>query len=463
MDQTLVQALLSPGALLTINVTLFICAVLVMFMQPGFMLLEAGSVSRKNAINNIFKNFLDFCMCGLMFWWIGYDILSGESHVTTLMLAIGLANEAPPAIEGGILPSEPILIFFQLVFASTAITVTSGTVTGRIRPFHYLFYSVFFAGIIYPLVAFTVWNPMGLLAGVFTDFAGAMVVHGLGAFAGLAGALMLGPRIGFFRYGAEEYGAEVVDELADSHQPHSVPLAALGVFLLWIGWFGFNAGTHFGAGLEPFGDLEGGDLLAPIHAIFDTFSQIIANTVLAPAAAAFFVTSLLLIRQEELDMQKILNGAIAGLVAITASCHIASELGAVIIGAIAGIVLVYSFDVIDMLRIDDPVGAFPAHGVSGVLGVVAVAFFPGEGQSFVNLFFAQLFGAVLIAGFSFGCAFAVFSLSKLVMVGLYKVGILSDMEPGFGDNLLRVVPEVELEGLDLHLHGRDAYNIYDVD
>ena len=462
MDQSLVQALLHPSVYLTINVTLFICAVLVLMMQPGFMLLEAGSVSRKNAINNVFKNFLDLCVCGLFFWWIGYDILAGQSYLTGFLGMIGLTKE--PAEEAArILPTEPVAIFFQLVFASTAVTITSGCVTGRIRPFHYIVYSIGFSTIIYPVIAFLVWHPEGILYGVFKDFAGSAVVHGVGGFAGLAGMLLLGPRMGFFRHGADVYGADVVDGLADSHQPHNLPLASLGVFLLWIGWFGFNAGTHFSSGVEEFTELDTSNILAGLQSLFDTFGVIIANTILAPSAGALAVTVLLLARNDELDMLSILNGALAGLVGITGSADVAGQLATVAIGAICGITFVFVVDFMDGFRIDDPVGAFPVHGVCGFIGIVAAGFFPGEGQSIVASVFTQIGIGALLLGFAFAAAAGVFMLSVQFLKLGAMIGIVKDLTPGYGDNLLRVSPDVELEGLDLHLHGRDAYNIYDQD
>ncbi len=460
MDPSLVQALLHPSVYLTINITMFICGILVLIMQPGFMLLEAGSVSRKNAINNVFKNFIDMCLCGLVFWVIGFDIIQGESFVVDFLRFIGLTHEVaeiPEAIQ----PTEPVRFFFQLVFACTAVTITSGCVTGRVRPFHYLFYSVCFSALVYPIAAFLVWNPEGLFYGYFRDFAGAAVVHALGGFAGLTGAMMLRPRLGYFRHGAEDYGAEVVDGLADSHQPHNIPLAALGVFLLWIGWFGYNAGTLFSAGVPEFTSVEGTNILSGLQPIFEKFGQIIANTFLSPCASVCVVMFLLTIRKEELDMLTILNAAIAGLVAITAAADIASPIGAMIIGACSGVALLGTLSLLERLRIDDPVGAFAAHGVAGIIGVISAGFYPLGDESMVQTMLMQIIIGGLIIAFAIASAYLIFSTSKFVLRLMHWVGLLQTLVPGHGHNLLRVEPEYELEGLDLHLHGRDAYNIYD--
>ncbi|MCI4660440.1 MAG: hypothetical protein MRY63_01280 [Neomegalonema sp.] len=461
MEQTLIQALLHPPVYMVLNITLFVCAVMVFMMQPGFMLLEMGSVSRKNAINNVFKNFIDMCLCGLFFWWIGFDILNGTSPVNDLLAMIGLTKEVD-ASANAILPSDPIAIFFQLVFASTAVTITSGCVTGRVHPFHYVIYSIVFASVVYPIIAFLVWNPAGALFGVFTDFAGSVVVHAVGGFAGLAGAILLRPRIGFYRFGAEDYGADVVDGLADSHQPHNVPLAAFGVFLLWFGWYGFNAGTLFAAGIPEFTALENDNILSVLQPIFDVFGNIIANTTLAPCAGAAIVVIYQLVRRRELDMLSILNGAIAGLVGITASADIATHVGAALIGAFCGLAFIGTRFTLEQFRIDDPVSAFGAHGVPGLIAVACVAFFPSEGPIQVQAFTNQIFLGLVLVGFSFVSAIVVFSFSDLVLRIVYAAGFVrGTIEPGYGNNYLRVAPEYELEGLDQHLHGRDAYNIYE--
>ncbi|MEM8798324.1 MAG: hypothetical protein AAGE61_22365 [Pseudomonadota bacterium] len=461
MDQSLVQALLHPSVFISINIILFLCGILVLLMQPGFMLLEMGSVSRKNAINNVFKNFIDLCLCGLFFWWIGFDILNGTSPLTEVFKGLGLTqpvtDDAPR-----ILAVEPIAIFFQFVFASTAVTITSGCVTGRVHPFHYVVYSVIFSSIIYPIVAFFVWNPMGIFYGVFTDFAGSVVVHAVGGFAGLAGAILVGPRIGFYRHGADDYGTDVVDALAESHQPHNVPLAALGVFFLWIGWYGFNAGTHFAAGLPEFTSVEGTDLIAALTPIFDTFGQIIVNTTLAPCMGATVVAIALFASKQELDMLSIMNGAIAGLVGITASADAASALGAVFIGGTCGLIFLATRSLLDTFRIDDPVQAFSAHGTTGIFGVVAVSFFARDGGLDLGMFVSQLSIGILIAAFSFSCAWAVFSASVYALRGAALLPIFEGpVKPGYKDNFLRVETDYELEGLDMHVHGRDAYNVYE--
>ncbi|MEO1066052.1 MAG: hypothetical protein AAFW47_01610 [Pseudomonadota bacterium] len=460
MDQSLIQALLHPPVYLVVNITLFICGILVLLMQPGFMLLEMGSVSRKNAINNVFKNFIDLCLCGLFFWWIGYDILNGTSSLTPVLAAIGLTKDAAGAANA-ILPTESIYLFFQFVFASTAVTITSGCVTGRVHPFHYVVYSVVFSSVVYPIIAFVVWNPIGILNGVFTDFAGSVVVHATGGFAGLAGALLIGPRIGYYRHGADDYGVDVVDALAESHQPHNIPMAALGVFLLWLGWYGFNAGTLFAAGVPAFTAVEGTDLLSVLTPIFDTFGQIVINTTLSPCAGASIVALALLLTNQEIDMLAILNGAIAGLVGITASPDIAPGIAAILIGAVSGFIFLGTRALLDAARIDDPVSAFSAHGTPGIFGAVVVGIVSPGGLD-LALVLSQLSFALLIAAFSFVAACGVFGLSVFL---LRVCGLLpffkGEILPGYKGNYLRVETDYELEGLDQYVHGRDAYNIYE--
>ena len=269
-----------------INIVVFICGVLVIQMQAGFMLLETGSLSRKNAINNIFKNFVDLCVCGIFFYFFGYSIILGDSVVVDYMREYGLANATVNDSPGPIVTlNDNIALFFNFAFAATCVTICSGSVTGRIAPYSYLIFGACFSAFFYPVVAFSVWNPDGALYGVFNDFAGAAVVHCMGGFAGLAGAIMLRPRIGEHDYGKDLVDPERFAVAQASNLPHSVPLSALGVFMLWIGWFGFNAGSTFSSGF----DLSVVTLDAGIDAPADfaesvfnqliaTFSQVIINT-----------------------------------------------------------------------------------------------------------------------------------------------------------------------------------------
>ena len=317
--------------LTTINIAVFISAVLVFIMQPGFMLLEAGSVSRKNAINNLFKNLIDFAAGGLIFWAVGYMTFSGEGPIVAWIAEMGWAQTAPPSAPK-LDPADSIYFLFQLGFASAAVTISSGAVTGRISPYAYLIFAMLFTGVIYPVIGYAVWHPTGPLYGVFTDFAGGVVVHAVGAAAGLAGAVMLRPRLGYNGYNPIGLEDERLFRIAASHAPHNTPIAALGVMLLWIGWFGFNGGTLFAGGLPTAVNEQ--SVTGPM----ELFGAILVNTALAPCAAVVVTVLIQAMLRIDLNMQDILNSVIAGLVAVTAAADQITPLGAVVAGAGAAIV-----------------------------------------------------------------------------------------------------------------------------
>lgn len=457
------------------NVVLFTSGVLVLMMQPGFMLLESGVMSNRNVINNIFKNMIDLCIVAAGFIFFGFDIVNGSSPITPAIEAIGQflfpsASATAAALAAGSVGGEnevsataSIGVFFQAVFAATAITICSGSVTGRILPLPYMLFSLVFGSLVYPALAFHVWNSSGSLYGQFTDFAGSMVVHGVGGFAGLAGAVILGPRLGRCGYYGG-LGAKHAEELAARHKPNNIPLAALGVFLLWIGWYGFNGGTAFAGSLSESG----------LEETFSTFGVIIINTTIAPACAVLCVLVIAFsgIVGDRIYITHILNAVLTGLVGITAACDIVTSAEAALIGFISGGMYVVAQEGLLRAGVDDPVGAFPVHGIGGLIGVAAVAF-GGSGNSGIayDVLGTQLYFGIVVAAISFTCAYITFFLSGVIglMIApdilLGKESRKNHLEQnstapfvGFIRNKIRYSGQYERTGLDLAVHGQRAYN-----
>ena len=422
-------------------------------MQPGFMLLEVGSISRLNALNDIYKNFLDVCCGAVFFWLIGWDILTGQSPVTDLLINLGLANNAAAGVEPRISPNDDIAFLFQLSFASTAATISSGAVSGRIRPHVYLIFTGFFTAIIYPTIAFSVWNPSGLLYGVFTDFAGSVVVHSTGAAAGLAGTLLLGPRIGFNGYDPIGVGREETFEITRRHAPHNMPLAAIGIFLLWLGWFGFNGGTTFADGVA----LSAGQ--TPIEALaaaFETFGNVMVVTILGPAAAALTVTVMHALFNEDRDILDTMNGLIAGAVGITAGSDTLTASQAIVVGIAAAVVFRATRTLCEKRFIDDPVNVIAAHGLTGVLGVAAVGLTTGDDG--VSAMIRQGGIGLAIFAAAFLASLALFTVidiaAKLTRAALKP----SSLRQIMAERPMRVPYRTEIYGIDAATHGQDAYN-----
>jgi len=392
-----------------------VAAALVFFMQAGFAMVEAGFTRAKNAINIMMKNMMDFSIGSMVFWAVGFGLMFGATgngfFGTTDFFLSGWRGP-----EG----DQWILAFwmFQVVFAGTAATIVSGAMAERTKFVAYLWYSIFICGIIYPVFGSWAWG--GLFHGNgwlerlgFIDFAGSTVVHSVGAWCALAGAIVLGPRTG--KYGPKGEVRAIPG--------HNIPLAALGVFILWLGWFGFNPGSTTTADTS--------------------IAMIFVNTNQAAAAGALsaMVMSWILFKKPEIGMT--LNGALAGLVAITAGCANVSPSSSIIIGLVAGILVVVSVLFIDhKLKIDDPVGAVSVHGVCGVWGTLAAALFNIDGTS-AKLIATQLIGIGACFIWSFGTALILFK-SIDAIIGL------------------RVSPEEELEGLDIVEHGGHAYNDFQI-
>ncbi len=390
-----------------------IAAALVFFMQAGFALVECGFTRAKNAINIMMKNLMDFSMGSLAFWAVGFGIMFGATKTGWF----GTSGFFLSDFKVGGDPWVLAFWMFQVVFCATAATIVSGAMAERTKFIGYLLYSVVVSALIYPVFGSWAWgslfNGNGWLEGLgFIDFAGSTVVHSVGGWAALAGAIVLGPRTG--KYAKDGSIKPILG--------HNIPLAALGVFILWIGWFGFNPGSTTAANKD--------------------IAMIFVNTNLAAAAGAVFAmfTSWKKFGKPEISMS--LNGALAGLVAITSPCATVTPLSAIIIGAIAGIIVVLSVLFFDKIRVDDPVGAISVHGVCGAWGTLAAGIFNIGGTS-GKIIGVQLLGIGACFVWTFGTAFILFKLIEKTMG-------------------LRVSAEEELEGLDFFEHGGNAYPDFDV-
>ncbi|MDX1764318.1 MAG: ammonium transporter [bacterium] len=386
-----------------------IAAFLVFLMQAGFAMVEAGFTRAKSAVNIMMKNLMDFSLGTLGYWAIGFGLMFGVSK-------FGLFGTSGFFLSDFGKDGDPWTLafwMFQVVFAATAATIVSGAMAERTKFVGYLAYSVVISALIYPIFGSWAWGSLyqgsGWLEGLgFIDFAGSTVVHSVGGWAALAGAIVLGPRIG--KYSKEGKALALPG--------HNIPFAAIGVFLLWFGWFGFNAGSTTAA----IKDIAG----------------IAVNTNLAAAAGAVgaMITAWAMFGKPEASMS--LNGALAGLVGITAGCANVSIASSVLIGFIAGILVVFSVLFIDkVLKVDDPVGAVSVHGVCGAWGTLAAGIFDTGGFS-IKVVGVQLVGIGAAFLWVFPTAFILFKVIKAT-IGL------------------RVSPEEEQDGLDVGEHGLEAY------
>ncbi len=392
------------------NIVLFLAAVLVIFMQAGFALVEAGFNSAKNAINIMFKNLMDFALGLIIFWLIGYGIMYGSSVIIPGFLTwggqLGISMAPVEPIAGNLNPQADYL--FQVAFAATAATIVSGAVAGRIKFTAYLVYTVFISALIYPISGFWQWGGGWLSELGFHDFAGSLVVHSVGGFAGLAGAMVLGPRIG--RFAKDE---------DSSLFPHNYTLATLGVFILLVGWYGFNPGSQ----------------LAFVGAAnTDAVMLIAVNTTLAAGAGAVAAMIFSWFQVKKPSLGHTLNGMLAGLVSVTAGCDAVTNVEAIVIGLIGGVLVCLGMSLLERLRIDDPVGAWPVHGLCGIWGGIATGIFGGYALT------TQIIGSIAYPAWAFVTCFILFFILKKI-------------------NLLRVSPEEEQTGLDLTEHGAAAYGM----
>ncbi len=407
------------------NIWVFIAGVLVFFMQAGFALVEAGLTRAKNVVNIFAKNMADAIVGILAFFASGYALAFGGDGWfmgTSGFFLDGVDMAAIP--EGGLSPATTF--FFQAVFAATAVTIASGAMAERTKFSAYLIFSAIMCAFIYPVVVHWTWGG-GLIAdiqigdAVFSDFAGSGIVHMTGGIAAFMGALFLGPRIG--KYDADGNPRAIPG--------HSIPFAILGVFILWFGWFGFNPGS---------------ELLA------DEFvSTIAVNTMLAAAAGGLFCTITIWIVAGKPDVAMIGNGVLAGLVAITAPCGAVTPLMSVVIGAVGGILVVFSVLFFDKVKIDDPVGAISVHGVVGAWGLLSIGLFSTYDDAFLGREDAGLFYG---GGFDQLAVQVVMLLIILAWVGITTAIVFGGIKATVG---LRVSAEEEIEGLDVLEHGLQGY------
>jgi Amt family ammonium transporter len=429
-----------PASTVNMNVvtdTLWVlfAAFLVFFMNLGFAMVEAGLQQAKNAVNISAKNFVVFAISSIAFWFIGWGLMFGDGNGFMGwkgMFMLSGADNSPATGDSyqGVYSAlnwtgVPLFakFFFQLVFCATAATIVSGAVGGRIKFLAFIVFSFILTSIIYPVAGHWIWGGGWLAQRGFWDFAGSTVVHSIGGWAALTGALVLGPRIGKYN----------PDGSVNSLPGHSLPLATLGVFVLWFGWFGFNPGSTMAANAADIG-------------------RIAVTTNLAAAAGTLTATITAWLALGKPDLSMILNGALAGLVAITAPCAWVTPGASIIIGGIAGILVVFFVLAFDRWGIDDPVGALSVHLVNGVWGTLAVGLFAaapyagGSGQPPLGLFYGggfssfanQLVGVVAVGSFVFVLSWVIWVIINATM------GI-------------RVSREEELIGLDISEHGIEGY------
>jgi Amt family ammonium transporter len=397
-----------------------IAAILVFFMQAGFAAVEAGFTRAKNTGNIIMKNLMDFVLGTIFFFLIGFGIMFG-TDIGGLFGSSGFFNPQSLGDADGMINGLPIGVFmiFHTVFCATAATIVSGAMAERTKFKSYLIYSALISVVIYPVTGHWIWGGGWLSQLGFHDFAGSTAVHAVGGWCALIGAKILGPRIGKYKDGKPQ-----------AIPGHNLALGALGVFILWFCWFGFNAGSTTAA-TTSLGDIA-------------------MTTNLAAATATFATLFLTWFRYGKPDISMTLNGSLAGLVAITAGCDIVPYWGALIIGLIAGVVVVFAVEFIDkVLKIDDPVGATGVHWACGILGTFLTAVFASKeyleaaGISRLKFIGIQLTGIVAVGAYTAIGAIIIFMLIKKT-VGL------------------RVSEQEEIDGLDIHEHGVSAYADFDI-
>ena len=406
------------------NIFIFFCGVLVFFMQAGFALVEAGLTRAKNVSNIMMKNLMDMSAGVLAFALVGYGIaFSGDELLGGWFgFGFGIDNIEDPAFAQTLNLSPATFFFFQAAFAAAAATIVSGAMAERTKFKSYFIYSFVLTALIYPIVLRWTWGG-GWLAQLdrpFSDFAGSTIVHATGGWAALAGALVLGPRLG--KYGKDGKPRAIPG--------HNVPYVVLGAMILFIGWFGFNPGSELGA-----------DNLVP---------QLAVKTLVAACAGAVMAMVVNWLKDGKPDVTMAANGLLAGLVAITAPVGAVETWAAVVIGGIGGVIVVFSVAMFDRLKVDDPVGAISVHGVAGTWGTLSIGIFAKYDDAFLGIedagliyggseqIFTQLLMVAVHFVFVFGAAYLLFSAIK------YTVG-------------LRVTEEEEVAGLDIEEHGHVGY------
>ncbi|OCT10656.1 ammonium transporter [Paenibacillus pectinilyticus] len=395
-------------------------AAMILLMEGGFALLEAGFVRQKNAVSIIMKVFVDISFGALIFYFVGFALMYGKDAggfigTTGFFMGGDLSHIA-------LTISHETYWLFQCAFVIAVISIVSGAVAERINFRAYILYTIAMTGLIYPIAGHWVWGVHGWLGKLgMVDFAGSAVIHGLGGFSALAAALLIGPRIGKF---SPDGSANIVP-------PSNLPLASVGAFILWFGWFGFNSGSTLSATNTSIG-------------------HIAVTTMLSAAAGCATCILFTMMRYRKADPPMVINGALAGLVGITAGCAFVSDVAAICIGAICGIAMVYATEILESKQIDDPVGAFPVHGISGSIGTLAVGLcakpdtiregtaglFYGGG---LHLLGVQALGLVTVCVWGFLMTWVFLKLIKMIVP-------------------LRVSRDEELVGLDVGSHGVPAYS-----
>jgi Amt family ammonium transporter len=421
-----------------------VAAFLVFGMQAGFTMLEAGFCRSRETVNVLMECVVDTCLCGLLFYAWGFAFMFGSGH--PLIGTEFFFLQGVPATYGTSGVAFLAFWLFQFAFADTCSTITSGAMIGRTGFIGDLLYSFGVSGFIYPILGHWAWGPDGFLATMgtegnflaglgmgFHDFAGSTVVHTIGGFVALAGAIALGPRLGR-KFKADGGGPML---------PHDLTMATVGGLILWFGWYGFNPGSTLSAM-----DFEG-------------IGRVAANTTIAACAAGLAAMFFAFPKTKTWDVSFTVNGFLAGLVAITCPCYWVSPTGSIFIGAIAGVVVVVAVDVLEALKIDDPIGAVPVHGICGIWGTLSLGLFasgqfgatgpitPDNSAPLTGLFYgggmtvlaAQAIGSLIITATTFGVGLA-------LMYAVKATGTL------------RVSIEGELQGIDLHEHGIPAYPEY---
>ena len=409
------------AAFLANNLWLLIATILVIFMNAGFAMVEAGMCRSKNAVNILAKNLFVFALAVPSYWFIGYSLMYGGSVADGWLYFGGLFFDptvtADMVTDAGLVPTVDFL--FQSAFAGTAATIVSGLVAERVKFGEFVVFAVVLTAFIYPIAGSWKWNGGWLDSLGFVDFAGSSIVHSVGAWAGLVGAMLLGPRIGKYSDGKPQ-----------AMPGHNMAIATLGALVLWIGWYGFNPGSQLAM-----------DQWVPYVAV---------TTTLAAAAGAIGATIVSTLTSGKPDLTMIINGILAGLVSITAGCGDMTLAGAWFAGLVGGIIVVFSVAALDAAEIDDPVGAFSVHGVCGVWGTIVIGLWgtavqgDGAGMGLFNgggitLLLVQALGAA---------AYAIWTLVTCWIAWSVIGGL-------FGG--IRVSEEEETQGLDIGEHGMEAY------
>jgi len=409
------------AAFLANNLWLLIATILVIFMNAGFAMVEAGMCRSKNAVNILAKNLFVFALAVTSYWFIGYSIMYGGSLAEGWLYFGGLFFDptvtAETVADAGLVPTVDFL--FQSAFAGTAATIVSGLVAERVKFGEFVVFALILTAFIYPISGSWQWNGGWLAELGFIDFAGSSIVHSVGAWAGLVGAMLLGPRIGKFIEGKPQ-----------AMPGHNMAIATLGALILWIGWYGFNPGSQLAM-----------DQWVPYVAV---------TTTLAAAGGAIGATVISTITSGKPDLTMIINGILAGLVSITAGCANLTMLGSWLAGLVGGVIVVFSVAALDAAEIDDPVGAFSVHGVCGVWGTLVVGIWgfdiQGDGSALgflvgggFNQFFVQALGCA---------AYAIWTLITCWITWSVIGGL-------FGG--IRVSEDEEVLGLDIGEHGMEAY------